>query len=232
VRTRAVRRPLVALAAMGTALVLGGCGSVPPGTASVVNGTKISRSDVDELAKAQCAGIKQAAKSGQSQQNQATPNKQLVQQALTLLMDIELSLQYGKDEGITPRPQQTETTYSQIGPLIEALPKKYHAFMEDTFHRWAEGRDVMTQAGEQATGQQADANNGDQLLSEGYKKRESWLKGADIETDPRYGPAGTGWPGGTDPSVSKAVSSFAKSADKTTPDAAFVGSLPNNQKCG
>ena len=155
-----------------------------------------------------------------------------MQQALTLLMDIELSLQYGKDEGVTPRPQQTDATYSQVGPLIKALPKKYQPFMEDTFHRWAEGRDVMTQVGEQATGQQADASNGDQLLNAGYQKRQSWLKNVDIDTDPRYGPAGVGWPGGTDPSVSKAVSSFAKSADKSQPDAAWVSALPDSQKCG
>jgi hypothetical protein len=233
VRTRSVRRgPLVALAAMGTALVLGGCGSVPPGTASVINGTKISRSDVTELADAQCAGIEKAAKSGQGQQSQASPRKQLVQQALTLLMDIELSLQYGKAENVTPRPAEAAATYSQIGPLIGTLPKKYQPFMEDVFHRWADGRDVLTQVGEQATGQQSNAQNGEQILNAGYGKREEWLKKADIHTDPRYGPAGIGWPGGTDPSVSKATSSFAKSADKATPDPAWVSALPSGQKCG
>lgn len=229
-RTRAVRRGLVASTAVGMALLLGGCGSVPPGAASVIDGTKISRSDVTELAEAQCAGIRQASKS--QAQSQDTPRKQLVDQALTLLMDIELSLQYGKAEGITPRPQEAAATYSQVAPLIKTLPEKYQPFMERTFQRWADGRDVMVQVGEQVTGQQPNATNQDQLLNAGYQKREPWLKKVDIHTDPRYGPAGIGWPGGADPSVSKPVSSFAKSAAKSQPDAAWVSTLPGSQKCG
>jgi hypothetical protein len=230
VKTRAVRRGVVAAAAMGMTVVLAGCGTVPPGTASVVNGTKISRSDVTELAAAQCAGIDQASKT--QAQTQATPRKQLVQQALTLLMDIELSLQYGKAEDVTPRPQEVAATYAQVAPLIKTLPKKYQPFMEETFQRWADGRDVMMQVGEQVTGQQPSASNGDQLLSAGYQKREPWEKKADIETDPRYGPTASGLPGGADPSVSTAISSFAKSATKAQPDAAWVSTLPSSQKCG
>ena len=103
--TRSVRRaPLVALAVVG-ALALGGCGSLQPGTASVVGGTKISRSDVNELSDAQCAGIAAAAKSQQSQ-TQETPRKLVVQQSLSILMDTELSLQYAESEGVSPRPEQ------------------------------------------------------------------------------------------------------------------------------
>jgi hypothetical protein len=232
VRTRSVRRaPLVTLAAVGTALLLGGCGSVPPGTASVVGGTKISRSDVNELADAQCAGIEAAAKSGQGQAQQAA-RKRVVQQSLYILMDTELSLQYGESEGIAPRSQEVAVTTTSTEPFIKSLPKKYHSYMEDFVQRWAEGRDVMTQVGEKATGQQPDANNAQSLLDAGYQKRDPWLKSVDIDTDPRYGPTGIGLPGGADPSVSKAVSSFAKSADKDQPDPAWVGALPAGQKCG
>src|SRR3954452_21723538 len=150
-------------------LLLSGCGDVPPGAASVIDGTRIERSDVNELAQAQCDGIKQAAKSGQSQSGE-TPQKQLVQQALTLLMDIELNLKFGKKEDVSARPQEVAATYSQVEPLIKALPAKYQDFMSDTFHRWAAGRDILTQIGEQATGQQASASNTDQLLNAGYQK--------------------------------------------------------------
>lgn len=231
-RTRSVRRaPVVALASTCAALLLSGCGTVPPGAAAVVDGTRISRSDVTELTDAQCAGIAQAAKSGQSQ-TQATPRKQLVEQALTLLMDIELSLKYGASQGVSPRPQAVAAMYAQVDPLIKTLPKKYQPFMDDTFHRWAAGRDVLSQIGERATGQQPNASNADVLLNAGYQRREPWLKKVEIHTDPRYGPAGIGWPGGTDPSVSKAVSSFAKAADSKQPDAAWVSALPAGQKCG
>lgn len=231
-RTRSVRRvPVAALVATLMGLLLSGCGDVPPGAAAVIGGTRIERSDVTELAAAQCDGIKQAAKSGQSQSGE-TPRKQLVQQALTLLMDIELNLQYGKDQDVSARPQEVAATYSQIEPLIKTLPAKYQDFMSSTFHRWAEGRDILTQVGERATGQQPSASNTDQLLNAGYQSRQPWLKKVHIDTDPRYGPAGVGWPGGADPSVSKAVSSFAKSADAKQPDEAWVSALPNSQKCG
>ena len=230
-RTRSVRRaPLVALAAVG-ALTLGGCGSLPPGAASVIDGTTITRNDVNELADAQCAGIKEAAESGQAEAG-ATPRKELVQQALALLMDVELTLQYGESEGVKPRPQEVATAYAQIKPLLESLPEKYQPFMFDTFETWAQSRDVLTQIGVQATGQQPDANNAEQLIQAGYQKREPWLKTVDIETDPRYGPTGIGWPGAGDPSVSKATSSFAKDANKDQPDPAWVGALPSSQKCG
>ena len=230
-RTRSVRRaPLVALAAVG-ALTLGGCGSLPPGSASVIEGTTISRSDVNELADAQCAGIKEAAESGQAEAG-ATPRKELVQQALALLMDIELTRQYGESEGVDPRPQEVAAAFGQIKPLLESLPEKYHTFMFDTFKTWAASRDVLTQLGVQATGQQPDANNAQALINAGYQQREPWLKTVDIETDPRYGPTGIGWPGQGDPSVSKASSSFAKDAAKDQPDPGWVSALPSAQKCG
>lgn len=231
-RTRSVRRsPLVVLAATGAALVLGGCGSVPPGAASVVDGTTISRDDVNQLAAAQCAGIKEAVKSGQAQSTGDTPRKQLVQQALTLLMDVELTLKYGESEDVAPRPQAVAATYAQVAPLIKGLPERYQDFMTETFRRWAASRDVLTQIGEKTTGQQPDASNAEALLNAGYQAREPWLKTIDIETDPRYGPSDIGWPGGSDPSVSKAVSSFAKDSGKDQPDPAWVSALPSNQKC-
>ena len=80
-------------------------------------GTTITRSDVNELAEAQCAGIEQAAKS-RSGAGQETPRKQLVQQALSLLMDIELSLQYGESRGRRARgPSRSPRRYAQIDPL-------------------------------------------------------------------------------------------------------------------
>ena len=230
-RTRSVRRaPLVAVAAVA-ALTLGGCGTLPPGAAAVVDGTTITRSDVNELAAAQCAGIKQAAKSGQSQAQEA-PRKQLLQQALSLLMDIELSLKYGESEDVTPRPKQVAATFAQIDPVIKTLPEKYRDFMSDVLHRWSEGRDVLSQVGQQTTGEQDTPANSEALLNAGYEKREPWLKKVKIDTDPRYGPAGVGWPGGSDPSVSKAVSKYAKDAGKAQPSQAFVSALPASQKCG
>ena len=45
-------------------------------------------------------------------------------------------------------------------------------------------------------------------------------------------PPDVGWPGGVDPSVSKAVGEIAKAAGKAQPDPAWVAPLPASQKCG
>ena len=225
------RVPLVALAALGAALALGGCGNLPPGAAAVVDGTTIKHSDVTELAEAQCAGIKQAARTGQAQE-QVTPRKQLIQQALSLLMDVELSLKYAESVDISPRPRQVAAAYAQIDPLIKSLPEQYRDYTAEVFRQWAEARDVLTQVGMRATGQPDTPTNAEGLLNAGYQRREPWLKKVEIHTDPRYGPSEVGFPGGADPSVSKAVSDFAKDADKDQPDQAFVSALPASQKCG
>ena len=63
-----------------------------------------------------------------------------MQQSLSLLMDTELSLQYGESEGVQPRPEQVAADYAQVDRgCIKDLPEKYQEFMTDTFERWADG---------------------------------------------------------------------------------------------
>jgi hypothetical protein len=217
-----------ALAAAG-ALLVSACGTVPPGAAAVVDGTEITRTQVTDLADAQCAGVALAAKQGS---NQAISRKQVTQRALGLLIDIQLNLAYGKSRGLDPRPQQVAQDFSQVEPLIQALPEKYRAGVSEVFHDWAAGRDLITQVGEDTTGQTLSRTNAEQLLNAGYQKREPWIKTVSIHTNPRYGPGTVGWPGEGDSSVSKPVSSFAKSAAAQQPSASFLAGLPAGQRCG
>ena len=225
------RRLALAAAAVTGLLALSGCGdSRPPGAASVVNGHTITTQQVDDLAAAQCAGVEAAAKQGQGQ---AVPRKQLTQRALGLLIDIRLNLDYGASLGLHPRPGQVATDFAQVEPLINALPAKYRADLTSVFHDWARGRDMVEQVGEASTGTTATTANAEQVLNAGYAKRETWLKkDASINTNPVYAPGKIGWPGEGDSSVSKPVSSFAKSASKAQPSAAFVAGLPAGQRCG
>jgi hypothetical protein len=225
------RRLALAAAAVTGLVTLTGCGdSLAPGAASVVDGHTITRQQVDDLAAAQCAGVKVAAEQGQGQ---AVPRKQLTQRALGLLIDIRLNLDYGDSLGLHPRQSQVIADYAQVDPLIKALPSRYQGYLSDVFHDWARGRDMVEQVGEAATGTTANATNADQVLNAGYAKRETWLKkDASIHTDPVYAPGKVGWPGEGDSSVSRPVSSFAKSAGKAQPSASFVSGLPAGQRCG
>ena len=225
------RRLALAAATVTGLLALSGCGdSRPPGAASVVNDHTITTQEVNDLAAAQCAGVQAASKQGQGQ---AVPRKQLTQRALGLLIDIRLNLDYGASLGLHPRPGPAAADYAQVEQLINALPAKYHSELSKIFHDWARGRDMVEQVGEASTGTTATAANGEQVLNAGYAKREVWLKKhATINTDPVYAPGKVGWPGEGDSSVSKPVSSFAKSASKAQPSAAFVAGLPAGQRCG
>ncbi len=221
----------MAAAAATSLLVLAGCGDDPtPGSASVVDGHTITTSQVDELANAQCDGVKLAAKNGQGQ---AASRKQVTQQALGLLIDIRLNLDYGASLGLTPRNTEAQANFAQVKPLIASLPSRYQPYLDSVFEKWADGRDLMTQVGEQSTGQAATTATAEQVLDAGYKLRQAWLdKHASINTDARYAPGKVGWPGEGDSSVSEPVSSYAKAAAKSTPSAAFLGNLPSGQRCG
>lgn len=221
--TRAV--PAAALAL----LLLTGCSDLTPGTAAVVNGSKITNHDVDELAAAQCVAANRAAKSGQSTTMAISRVKA---ESLGLLMDAELSRQYGKDQGITPEPSLAGGFFDQLKPGITPLPSKARAVLTDFFESWGKGRAILVQAGARSTGQTPSLTNLDQLLTAGLKDRESWLKKADITTDARYSPNEKGYPGASSGSVSRATSSYAKDASKTKPDANWVKTLPPSQKCG
>lgn len=218
----------IPVAALGL-LLLSGCAELTPGTAAVVNGTRITTDEVSQLAQAQCSGV---ALSVKMQEGEAVARKRLEESALSLLMDIELNLDFAKTLDLDPRPASVAAIYAQVDPLIQALPEKQRPVTEGVFQRWAKARDVMTQAGEQATRQSATPENADSLVSAAYRERAAWLKKVEIQTDPRYAPDKDGFPGAGDGSVSRATSDFAKSATATKPDATWVSGLPANQRCG
>ena len=212
-------------------LLVSGCAGtdLTPGTASVVNGTRITDTEVDDLADAQCVAADRAAKSGQST---SAPVSRVKQQSLGLLMDSELSAQYAAAEGIKATKTTADGFYKQLEPAITPLPEPARTKLEDVFKKWADGRAILVEAGAKETGQAPSPTNLDQLITEGLKARTVWMKKAEIHTDPRYAPTKDGFPGGRSGSVSVASSTFAKNSVKPTPDPAYVSGLPANQKCG
>jgi len=217
------------LAAALAMLLLSGCGELTPGTASVVNGTRITNAQVNDLAKAQCVAADLAAKSGQSTSMAITRVKQ---QSLGLLLDTELSKQYAEDEGIEPQKSMSDGFYSQLEPGIAPLSGKTRTVIEKVFGEWAEGRAILVAAGSKSTGEAATFTNIEKLMNAGLAARDTWLKKAEIKTDPRYAPTDQGFPGGGESSVSRAGSEFAKGATATEPDPKWVSGLPATQKCG
>jgi hypothetical protein len=219
-----------ALPAVLALLLLSGCSELTPGTASGVNGTKITNDQVDDLSEAQCDLRGTLTKAGSAP---ATSAARIKQESLGLLMDVELTRQFGKEESLTANKSLAAAFLGQVLPIFKPLPAEPRNEMTGVFTDWAKGRAILVEAGAAATGQQPTSENIEQLLNAGLKARDTWQKKIDIDTDPRYGPNKQGLPGaGGDGSVSKATSAFAKGSAATELDAKWVASLPAAQKCG
>ena len=218
-----------AVPAVAALLLLTGCDQLPPGTASMVNGTRITEDEVEDVADAQCVAADEAAQAGGAT---ATAMSRVHQQSLFLLIDAELSKQYAEEEGLEPSKGLAEAFFSEFEPSLAQLPEKPRTVLEGLFRDWADSRAVLVQAGSEATGQPPSQENVEQLLNAGLQARAAWMQTADIETDPRYAPGEDGLPGGGDSSVSEAGSDFAKDAGAEEADPEWVGGLPASQKCG
>lgn len=223
------RCTLVRVAApLATLALLTGCGELSPGTASVVDGHRITVSDVDDLVKAQCTGAERASAGGQ---DATMPLTQVRQRSLGLLIDSELNRQFAQARHLTPDPKFVNGFFSQFQSGIEPLPESARTELTKVFRDWARGRAILVAAGSRATGQPADPNNYNQLMKVGFQEREKWLRGVKIVTDPRYGPGKDGFPAGNG-SVSRPVSDYARKASASQADPSWVNSLPASQKCG
>ncbi len=211
-------------------LLLSGCGALTPGAASVVNGTKITDDQVNALSEAQCVLRGTLTKAGSAP---ATSAARVRQESLGLLMDAELSQQFGESEKVTADKVLAAGFLGQVEPVFKPLPQKAREEFTDVFKEWSKGRAILVQVGSKATGTQPDAQNLDQLLNAGLQARDAFLRKSDIDTDPRYAPDKNGFPGGGgDGSVSRASSTFAKGGSAAELDAKWVTGLPASQKCG
>lgn len=222
------RTPLLALLGAG-GLLLTGCSGLTPGTAAVVDGTRITSASVDRLAEAQCGAIEQAAQQGQSQ---PVPLSRIKQQSLQLLLDIEVDEGFAEDEGIRPPRSLVSFIDRQLQTQVQNLKGSPGEVLGQTLERYAASRAAVVQAGAEATGQEASPDNLDQLVNAGLERRDAWLEKADVDTDPRYSPDADGTPGAGSGSVSAAASDFAKQGSAEQADPAYVASLPASQKCG
>lgn len=229
-RGRTTTRLWSAPAAVVALCLLSGCGELPPSTASVVNGTRITHDQVTDLSDAQCTLRGTLAESGTAP---ATSIARVNQESLSLLMDAELSLQFGEEESVTADTALTQAFFGQVEPVFEPLPEKARTEFTNVFQDWSKGRAILVAVGSKATGQDPSLENLEQLLNAGLQARQTWLDKAKIETNPLYGPDSQGFPTpGSDGSVSRPVSDFAKGGSVEQPDAEWVTGLPASQKCG
>lgn len=221
---RWTRRAACAALAVG---VLTGCSGVNPHTVAVVDGSRISTQDVKDLAEARCAALDHA-------QGKTDPvsRSQVNTQTVSFLLDTALNVQYGKSLHLTPRREIVDALMQQPEQIARLVPAGYRKVLLDDFHTWAEGRDLLIQAGEKASGQPFSPQNANNLALAGLAARKKWEKHVTVSIDPRYGVDSKGEPTNDNGSVSEAASTFAKTSAKSNQSRSFVESLPASQRCG
>jgi hypothetical protein len=212
----------------GAALALSGCG-LHPGAAAEVGDTTITGAEVDDAAAALCsANITGAKARGEAKPDLASRGAR--QAALQLLVDTELSHQFGADKGIEPDRAQVSSALAQNAKTIELLPESRQDDFQKLLRGYAEGQLVLIAAGRQSLGDPAAAD--DAALTEGSKLRNKWAKSVDVEVDPRYGTYAQGTLTPTSGSLSIPVSQRATAGANADPGANWLAGLPMSQKCG
>lgn len=224
--TRARIAKMSALVA-GAALALSGCG-LHPGAAAVVGDTTISGAEVDDAAAALCsANITGAKAQGQPKPDLAARGAR--QAALQLLVDTELSHQYGQEKGVDPEPSKVSAAVQQNKQTLDLLPESHKPVFEDLLRSYAEGQLMLIQIGRQSLANPDADDNA--ALSEGTKLRNKWAGSVDVEVDPRYGTWAKGTLTPASGSLSIPVSQRAVAGANADPAANWVAALPTSQKC-
>lgn len=227
--TRARNAKLAVLAA-AAALVLTGCG-LNLGAAAVVGDTAISGEEVDDAAAALCsANIESSAAQGQPAPE--LPSRGARQGALQLMIDSELTRQFGEHMGVEPNQGQVSQALASNAGITDLLPRARRAAFTEIIRGYAEGELVLLEVGRRSLIESGETAPTDEAaISEGTRLRNRWARSVDIEVDPRYGTFDKGELSPSSGSLSIPASEGAFEGNKPDPSAEWVASLPATQKC-
>src|SRR6476661_1094440 len=138
-----LNRILLAVACTLAGLFVSAC-TVHPGFAAVVGDSQISDSTVDDVAGALCSAQVGAGNNGQQQD---LASRAARQGALDVLINSELSRQYGDSQGVTPDQEQVSAALAANQQNINGLPPEHRAIFEDTLRKYAEGQLMLIELG-------------------------------------------------------------------------------------
>lgn len=211
-------------------LALTGC-AVHPGAAAVVGQDSISTGQVDALAQGLCSANAASGQLG----GQAMASRGARQGALQVLIDTDLSQQFGNQRGVTPDQKQISQALARSGATIQQLPADQRAAFKQALVGYWEGQLMLIDIGRKALEAQGQTHVTDaQAMAAGNRLRAQWAKNVSVNVDPRFGTfqRGSFRPASGGGSISVPASDSARAGDTTNPGAAWVSSLPASQQCG
>lgn len=228
---------LVLLAVAGTSvLALTGC-TQSPTVAARVGGETVSTSDVDFLTRMQCDTLNKAAANPAAQAQaggvQTVPKAQVRTGMVNTLIQTELNRQIAAKQHLGYDRSTLRNVMDQFEPVVQQVPAKdrdrFRSMVEDVYRGQLQvytlAQDVLAKLGnDQPT--QNEVDNAVAAIQDKFRKT------VHVDVNPAYGADDSGIAGKADPSLSVAVSSFAKQARSGNPDATWIAKLPRNQRCG
>jgi hypothetical protein len=227
-RTPALRRLALALVSAVAMSSLAAC-STHPGAAAVVGSDTISDSQLDDVARALCS----AQSASQTGVTQDLAGRAARQGALSVLINGEMSRQYGDAMGVEPDQAQVSAAIAANQATIDKLPASRRAAFSDTLRTYAEGQLAVIAVGRSALEKRGRTKvTDDQAVATGTALRDAWAKkNLKVSVDPRYGQFTNGALVSRSGSLSVPVSAAATAGAKQQPAADWVSSLPATQKC-
>jgi hypothetical protein len=224
---------LVLLAVAGTSLLaLTGCTQTGNVAARVGDDT-VSTSEVDFLTRMQCATLDKAAQNPTQGSTQVVPVSQIRTGMVNTLIQAELNDQLAARKHLDYDKATLRSVMGQFETVLRLAPAKDR----DRFRQVVEGvyrgqLQVYTLAERDLAAQGAAQPSQDDVDKAVAKIQDDFRKTVDIEVNPAFGANDSGVAGSVDPSLSVAVSSFAKQSRSSQPDSTWVSGLPANQRCG
>lgn len=232
---------LVLLAIGGASmLALSGCAHSGD-VAARVGDTTVPTSDVDFLTNLQCGILDKASSSGQSQ---AVPRSQVRIQWVNALVDSELNRQLAAHDHLSYDRATLRSAMDQFEPTLNRAPAKDRDRARDMIQSIYRGQlQVVSLAQKDLAEQGVTDPSDDQVRTAVTKILAGFRKKVDVEVNPQYGPDADDTAGSVDPSLSRAVSAFAKHSVQAPPSQstpagaaqeynAWVDGLPAGQRCG
>lgn len=223
-------RLLPALAVGLSALLLSGCaGSASPGVAAKVGDETISVSRVDEASGHLCTALSDQFE-GAGQVVPLGVIRQGVVQLLALASEAE---QIAEEYGVTPSSTY-ERDVAERTSAASVMPEEVRADYIEVMSTQALASDILDQVGRAKLAAEGFTEpTVEQITQAGTDVFTVWPDANGIEVDPKYGvKLSDGQLVPTDTNVSFAYSDQAKAGLEAEPEAAYVNSLPSNQRCG
>jgi hypothetical protein len=226
---------LILLAVAGTSvLALSGC--APSGNvAARVGDSSVPTSDVDFLARMQCATLDKAAEDPtQAQQGgQQVATSQVRVGMVNLLVQAELNRQLAARDDLSYDKTTLRNAMVQFESVVKLAPEKDRTRFRDLIEDVYRGQLEVYELAQQQLASQGVTNPSQDEVDQAITKvQDDYRKTVDVDVNPEYGSDDHGVAGSVDPSLSVPVSSFAKSSQSKQPDSSWVSKLPDDQRCG